>query len=150
MPDAHQDRLLEIYKLHAKLADKVSQRREAANRLYVSLHAGLLVFMAATLRWPFTDVPENLVLAVFSLVGVVLSASWYVVIRSYRQLNSLKFKVMPELERLLPFEFYNLEWKAKGEGFGSKYWQLTYVEVTLPITFLVLYAGIFLYGLCFL
>ena len=45
MADPEQDQLLEIYKLHAELADRVSQRREGANRLYVSLHVGLVVFL---------------------------------------------------------------------------------------------------------
>ncbi len=43
--------LLEIYKLHAELADRVSQRREGANRLFVSLLTGMLIFMAALLRY---------------------------------------------------------------------------------------------------
>lgn len=38
--------LLEIYKLHAELADKVSQRREGANRLYVSLITAILALIA--------------------------------------------------------------------------------------------------------
>ena len=47
MSESEQDRLLEIYKLHAGLADRVSQRREGANRLYVSLNVGLVIFLAA-------------------------------------------------------------------------------------------------------
>ena len=43
MPDREQDQLLEIYKLHAELADRVSQRREGANRLFVGLHVGLVL-----------------------------------------------------------------------------------------------------------
>ena len=33
MSDSAQNDLLEIYKLHSELADRVSQRREGANRL---------------------------------------------------------------------------------------------------------------------
>ena len=34
MTDSTRNEMLEIYKLHAELADRVSQRREGANRLY--------------------------------------------------------------------------------------------------------------------
>ena len=46
MTEADQNTLLEIYKLHADLADRVSQRREGANRLFVSMHTALVVFLA--------------------------------------------------------------------------------------------------------
>ncbi len=149
MCNSEQDRLLEIYKLHAELADRVSQRREAANRLYVSLHVGILLFMAAMLRFGFGDIPEKLVLVVLSLFGAALSISWFVIIRSYRQLNSLKFAVLPKLEEHLPFQFFKSEWEVKGKGVGSRYWRLTYVEVTLPFIFLVLFIGALIYfGVC--
>ena len=41
MADSEQNERLEIYKLHAELADRVSQRREGANRLYVTLLLGI-------------------------------------------------------------------------------------------------------------
>ena len=46
MTDSTQNEMLEIYKLHAELADRVSQRREGANRLYVSLLVGLELLTA--------------------------------------------------------------------------------------------------------
>ena len=49
--DEDKTELLEIYKLHAELADRVSQRREGANRLYVSLLTGLFIFLAAMVRY---------------------------------------------------------------------------------------------------
>jgi len=49
MDDFKRKELLEIYKIHANLADRVSQRREGANRLYVCLLAGLGVFASALL-----------------------------------------------------------------------------------------------------
>ncbi|MGI9345449.1 MAG: RipA family octameric membrane protein, partial [Gammaproteobacteria bacterium] len=86
----HQQELLELYKLHAELADRVSQRREGANRLYVTILTGLLVANAAIIRWGGADVLEFIpvILIMAGLLGVGLSASWYVIIRSYRQLNT--------------------------------------------------------------
>ena len=67
---------------------------------------------------------------------MLLSASWYVVIRSYRQLNSAKFKALHELEEQLDYPFFKREWDflEKGEK-KNRYWKLTIVETFLPIGF---------------
>ncbi len=84
--------LLEIYKLHAELADRVSQRRKGANRLYASLLVGLVALLAILLRLGLG--PEEIVFYIAGATGILLSASWYVVIRSYRQLNAGKFEAL--------------------------------------------------------
>ena len=109
--DPRRDELLEIYKLHAELADRVSQRRDGANRLYVSLLVGLTVFLTALMRYGTGDVPAKLVLCTVGVIGALLSASWYVVIRSYRQLNTGKFKALHELEAKLAHAFFSREWE---------------------------------------
>ena len=63
--DEKRQELLEIYKLHAELADRVSQRREGANRLYVSLLIGLVLFAAALLRFG-TDLERHLAYPFFT------------------------------------------------------------------------------------
>ena len=108
MAASERNQLLEIYKFHAELADRVSQRREGANRLYVSLHVGLVVLIAALVRFGFGDTPEDLVLGAIGGFGILLSISWFVVIRSYRQLNEEKYRVLGELEKQLPYQFLAL------------------------------------------
>ena len=130
---------LEIYKLHAELADRVSQRREGANRLYVSLLLGLAALLAALLRFGVGDLSPRVVLLAAGIVGAVLSASWYVVIRSYRQLNTGKFLALQELEQKLAYPFFEREWDLLGKGADRKrYWRLTVVETFLPAAFFVL------------
>ena len=148
MGASERDQLLEIYKLHAELADRVSQRREGANRLYVSLHIGLVIFIAALLRFGVGDAPEHLVLGMVGGVGALLSVSWFVVIRSYRQLNTEKFRVLHELERRLPYQFFTLEWDPEAKGTKSnRYWKLTHVEVSLPVIFLTLFLTLIVYSI---
>ena len=147
MANSEQNERLEIYKLHAELTDRVSQRREGANRLYVSLLVGLVVFLAALLRFGTGDVSEQLVLSAIGLFGVLLSVSWFVVLRSYRQLNSEKFRVLHELEKDIAFPFFTKEWDPGSEGSKSnRYWRLTKVEVTLPVIFGLLFLGIAFYS----
>ena len=145
--DPDRNELLEIYKLHAELADKVSQRREGANRLYVSLLAGLAAFLAVLIRFGVGDVPVQVVLVSVGVVGTALSASWYVVLRSYRQLNTGKFRALHELEGKLAYPFFQREWDLLGEGEDrNRYWRLTIVEIGLPCIFFVLFVALLVFS----
>lgn len=139
--DENKQEFLEIYKLHAELADRVSQRREGANRLFVSLLTGTLIFLAAFLRYNAEDIPAfGAVLIAIGVSGIFLSASWFIIIRSYRQLNSGKFAVLHELEEKLAYSFFRREWELLEEGKNrSRYWKLTVVETFLPFIFAILY-----------
>lgn len=135
--------LLEIYKLHAELADRVSQRREGANRLYVSLLTGVLIFLATFLRYGTGAIPVFPALATIAVFGVLLAISWYIVIRSYRQLNTGKFKALLELEKQLDYPFFTHEWEFLKRGEEIKtYWKLSVVETCLPLAFILLYTFI--------
>ena len=134
---------LELYKLHAELADRVSQRREGANRLFVSLLTGLMVFLAALLRLGTGDLGADAVMVFLGVAGVMLSSAWFVVIRSYRQLNTGKFEALHELERHMPYPFFQREWELLHEGRDfRRYWRLTVVETSLPIIFFLLFLGV--------
>ena len=146
MDDKTQE-LLEIYKLHAELADRVSQRREGANRLYVSLLIGLVLFAAALLRFGTDGILPDTVLFWAGVLGAVLAISWYIVIRSYRQLNAGKFNALQDLETHLAYPFFTKEWELLGEGKKrSRYWKLTVVETALPWTLLLLFVGLAIYA----
>ena len=140
MDGGKQSELLEIYKLHAELADRVSRRREGANRFY----AGLLtaVLLTAFLGYGTGSLPVRAILTAGGVLGVLLSASWYIVIRSYRQLNAGKFDALHELEEKLAYPFFKREWELLKEGRErSRYWKLTVVETGLPLGFLALSAA---------
>ena len=143
MDDFKRKELLEIYKIHASLADKASQRREGTNRLYVCLLVGLAVFAGAVLWFGDGNDYEKPILVSAGLVGALLSVSWYVVIRSYRQLNTGKFKALHELEEKLAYPFFKREWELLDEGKNlSRYWKLTNVETGLPLIFFLLSCGL--------
>lgn len=147
--DSDRSELLEIYKLHAELADRVSQRREGANRLYVSLLAGLAAFVAALIRFGVGDVPVQIVLVTIGVAGAALSASWYIVLRSYRQLNTGKFRALHELEGRLAYRFFQREWDLLGKGDDRRrYWRLTVVERILPCVFFMLFVGLAVFSFC--
>ena len=136
MSDPTRNELLAIYKLHAELADRVSQRREGANRIYVSLLVGLALFLGIFVRFGVKDFPIAIVFLAAGIIGAALSISWFIVIRSYRQLNTGKFAALHELEEKLAYPFFKREWELLEEGRKlSRYWKLTIVETGLPLYF---------------
>ncbi|CAD7855405.1 MAG: hypothetical protein [Olavius algarvensis Gamma 1 endosymbiont] len=70
---------------------------------------------------------------------------WYRLVRSYRDLNSTKYKVIHEIEKSLPISPYDAEWEAVGRGEDPKlYSPFTHIEVFIPWVFIVLYFVAFL------
>ena len=149
-PSSRNSELLEIYKLHAEFSDRVAQRREGANRLYVGILTGFLVAVVALTRFGLGDDPSVINVLTFAggLIGIVLCLSWYLVIRSYRQLNTAKFAVLHELEGKLPFAFFKREWEQLEEGKKlNKYLNITKAEMTLPILFGILFSALAIWGI---
>ena len=131
--------LLEIYKLHAELAERVAQRRHASSRLYVSLLVALTVFVGALLRVGDDPSDHGAVLVAVSVVALLLALSWARSLRSYAQLSSGKFKALLALEEKLAWAFSQCEWRHLGEGKDPKrYTELTRIERSVPWAFVVL------------
>ena len=139
--------LIEIYKLHAGLADSVSRQRGTTNRFYILLMSGLSVLFSALLQLR-NGVPLGGLMVGFGLLGTSLAVAWYIHIRSYRQLNSGKFKPLHELEEKLAYPFFKREWELLEAGENrNKYWKLTVVETFVPLIFFVLFAAVLLIGI---
>jgi hypothetical protein len=139
--------LLEIYKLHAELADSVSKQRGTANRFYMLVLSGLAVLFSAFLQRK-NGVPLGWLMVGFGLFGMLLAGAWYIVIRSFRQLNSGKFKALHELEEKLAYPFFKREWDFLAEGRARKtYWRLTIVETFVPSIFFICFIVLVLIGI---
>ncbi|MBK8558105.1 MAG: hypothetical protein IPL65_21245 [Lewinellaceae bacterium] len=94
-PEANPDPdLLEIYKLHVGLADKVSDRRAQANHFYLTVLTGLLAILSFSANRDNNIHSEQFLLVCFmvGLLGIIISLIWMINIRSYRQLNDGKMK----------------------------------------------------------
>ena len=87
-------------------------------------------------------------IVIVAIAGIGFSYFWRQLVRSYRQLNTGKFKVVHELEARLPARLYDAEWVALGEGKDpEKYTPLTHIEEDVPLVFAVLYGFIALIAL---
>ncbi|HUN08572.1 MAG TPA: hypothetical protein PLQ56_18340 [Aggregatilineales bacterium] len=143
---AWDDRLAEQYKLYVEMMDKVSERRIAANTLFLSTNTGLVtlyvaaIALLADLNIINSTTILNLLTIVVGLCGVVLCGFWYALINSYRDLNSGKFAVIHELEQKLPARLYAAEWIGMGKvEKQSGYIPFTHIEVWIPVVFIVIY-----------
>jgi hypothetical protein len=118
------------YKLCVESAEHVSTRRGLTNSFFLSLNVLLI-----TLLGPRTfDGPPALRLCVLS--GALLQClAWWLLLRSYRRLNSAKFRVIAALEERLPaFAFSRAEW---AELTTTGHLRLTSVERWIPVLFAV-------------
>ena len=136
--DAQHDRdVMEIYKLHADLADRSSHRRLITNRMYVGLLAGLVAFVGALLRLGDGQGRTGPVMLMVGILGALLAWSWKLNIRSYAQLSDGKFKTLHHLEERLPFQFFKREWELLEMGENrSRYRELNEVEQRMALVFL--------------
>ena len=137
--DAYDQHVLEIYRTYLEMADRISSRREKANSFFLTLNTVVVGFVGY-LVGKDELVPNNPWLALIGIAGIALSYLWYRIIRSYRDLNSVKFKVVHEIEKLLPLRPYDAEWESVGKGKNSKrYLPFTHVEIIVPWIFLGLH-----------
>ncbi|MCG8607195.1 hypothetical protein MJD09_19700 [bacterium] len=139
--------LLEQYKLYVEMADRVSSRRVQTNRFYVTLLSGILAVVAVIIEKNLLSKVQAPILMAMSLLGIFLNTLWFVNIRSYRQLNTAKFKVIHEMEKRLPFAGYDREWEFLGRGHDkSKYLQLTLSESYVPCLLILPYLVLLFYS----
>ena len=134
----YEKHLFEQYKMFVDMADRVSARRMLANSFFVGVHTALITAFTVMLKEKI--LPDGLVgLLPFGAV-IALCYVWWRVVYSYRQLNSGKFAVVHEMERVMPMALFKGEWVAMGEGKDpKKYLPLTNVENYVPLCFGVMY-----------
>ena len=140
----NQKELLELYKFHTELADKLSERRESVNRRYAGLLAGVSVLAASIFRFGVGDITPWAIV-IIGILGYSLSLSWIFVIRSYRQLNTAKFKILCEMEENLPCRFFQKEKEILNKTPG--YRGLIFAETVPPFIFILLFTVVMHYGI---
>ena len=139
--ESYQSHLLEQYKLYVTSAENISNRRQTANAFFVTVNTAL-VSLAGYLNFGADRLLDFYWL--ISFAGIVISYMWYRLIRSYKDLNTAKFKVVHEIEKNLPISPYDAEWEAVGRGENSKlYLPFTHIEIFTPWVFIILHFFVF-------
>lgn len=146
--ETRSDVLLDQYKLYVEMADNVSQRRHQANAFFLTVNLALVTALSRFVAGDGSTVASYIGVVIAAVAGIAFSYFWRRLIRSYRQLNSGKFKVIHQLESRLPARLYDAEWTALGRGEDPElYIPLTRVEEYVPLAFALLYGLIGLLGL---
>ena len=139
-PELYQEHILEQYKLYVEMADRISSRRTSANVFFLTLNTTVLTVLGFLYEKVSMINPKWLVL--FPLAGIIIFCLvWWWLIRSYKNLNSAKYKIIGQLEKKLPSSpYWSAEWKELGEGENiKKYLKLTVLENIIPMLFGFMY-----------
>lgn len=140
--------LLEQYKLYVEMADRVSSRRVQTASFYTSILSALLALLSIASNKELFQGSQSFVLLTIAILGLCLCLAWTANINSYKQLNSLKFKVIHDMEAHLPFPCYDMEWKIlKEEKSRQRYFRLTAIEQYIPVILSVPYLCLLVYSL---
>ena len=135
---------LDLYKLGAELADRVSARRATVNSFFLTVQTTLIAVVA--LVAPALTGQSDVVGWVAAAAGVLLSASWWLILRSYRELNAAKFTVLQKIEQDLPVRLFGDEWDVLQNRpptwKNPRYAELGAVERAVPWIFAVLWVGL--------
>ena len=144
--------VLDIYKLAVEMADRTSGRRQATNTFFVSIHSAIaaLVGVLGTVHKPQGSNFDKTSLIALAVVGLVLSATWWTLLRYYRRLNRPKFIVINNIETQLPVKLYTDEWAelhpTPVDGQELSWWkknaahrEASLVEQLVPFVFAVIY-----------
>lgn len=132
--------LLEQYKLYVQSAENVSARRVASSRYLLTLNVALV----ALYRFQSSDLGSNWWALLVPLLGALVSDLWRRIIKSHRDLNTIKFDIIHEIERQLPVAPFKHEWGLAEQGRGKTYRSVTDIERWIPCVFLILHAVLFI------
>lgn len=143
--------LIEQYKAYLQTSEDVVSRRQAVSNFYITVNASILsilstiVAVIGALNFDYSLLATIIGCYLVPLVGLVLCFNWRRVVTSYGQLNSAKMTVIAAMEKNLPFDIYDVEWKVQTDRLGKrKYVSFTRIEKLVPFLFSAIYGAIFL------
>ena len=142
--------ILKLYKLAVEMADHVSARRALANSFFVGVHTAITALIGvlhplAPAASSGTPKPFAFASLLVAVAGVMLAATWWLMLRSYRDLNRAKFIVIDKMEERLPVHLFTDEWavvkEQRAEGWANRYVELGQIERCVPFVFMLFYLG---------
>ena len=141
--------LLKEYNLYVEMMDRTSARRGQINRFYTTLLSAMLTLIFTLSEKSILPIDNSFLLFLSAILGLSLCFVWVVNINSCKQLNSLKFKVINEMEQYLPYPCYTREWQIlkQESNNNTKYRRLTQVEKYVPLILAVPYFLLLFYSI---
>lgn len=132
--DKYAEYYFEQYKIYIAGMERISDRRESANRHFITLNSAILVLSGLVIQ--YTNSHKALLLLGLCGLGLVICVIFWFLINSYKQLNTAKFTMLHDMESKLPIEMYKNEWEILGEGKDKKkYFPFSHIERLIPLAF---------------
>ena len=98
---------------------KISDRRQNANNFFLTLNTVLISVIGLSFQVKIFD-NYSWVRVLIAVLGILICIIFWFLLSAYKQLNTGKFKVIHEIEQMLPLALYDYEWKILGEGKDKK------------------------------
>ena len=120
--------LLEQYKLYVQSAENISARRLVSSNYLLTLNTALVAlygFQSVSLK--------NYLAILIPVMGIFACLLWCRIIKSHRDLNTVKFGIIHELEQHLPVAPFDYEWEKAEQGQGKSYSPVTQIEQWIPM-----------------
>ncbi|MEX0652440.1 MAG: hypothetical protein WD509_01765 [Candidatus Paceibacterota bacterium] len=134
--------LLEQYKIFVDSADKISDRRLKTNEFFLGLNTAFLALLGLA-KSQVVEEEISVIITLAALGGIAISYLWFHLIRSHKNLNGAKFKVVHVIEKRLPLSPYHAEWEIVGGGNDKKrYWPFSHIELIMPWIFVAIFVTI--------
>jgi len=140
--DKYKDHLFEQYKLYIDSTERISDRRQNANNYFITINTALITLLSLSFQVPIF---KNMgwIRSILSLVGIIICLIFWFLLRSYKQMNTGKFKVIHEIEQDLPLALYDYEWKILEKGKNKKvYYPFSHIELLIPWVFGLIYLAL--------
>lgn len=133
--DRFNDHLIEIYKLYVDTTERTSNRRQAANAFFLSINTAIL---GAVGYLNAQNVPLDWT---SGIAGVIICITWFRIVRAYKGLNTAKFDVIHDIEKMLPLAVFDYEWtKISSRETSNGYRPLSHMENWIPLVFMGIHA----------
>lgn len=129
----YESTVLEQWKTCIAEANGISEKRNNANNIFITLNTALFAVVTFSLNY------RSILL---SVIGITICALWIYTINSYKKLNSVKYEIINEMEQKLPLAPFTSEWDRLNK---YEYVRLTRIEKFIPWLFIILYSVSVLY-----
>lgn len=126
--------VLEQWKTCIAEANGISEKRNNANNIFITLNTALFAVITFSLDY------RSILL---SAIGIAICILWIYTINSYKKLNSVKYEIINEIELKLPLAPFTSEWDRLNNKYD--YVRLTKIEKFIPWMFIILYSISILY-----
>ncbi len=139
----YRDHVLEQYRMFLDGMEKNSDRRRTVVQFFIGANTALFALVGFTfeLGSSLTKLAARLSI---TAAGILVCVLFYYLFKSHKQLASAKFRVIEQIEAMLPLKPHASEWFQLKRGRDPKvYFSFSRLEALLPVLFGV---GYFVFG----